>query len=142
MRCEHLINRRRCKREVTGRKYCWQHSKKVIKNNSSVGGGKNVKTSVKTVVNSNRFAYPKEGSWEIYGKSYCPYTLGAIQHLNDSSLSCRVVFYDIGKFNMNTSELRQKLIDKGYKVGSHSTVPMIFNDKNKFIGGFTQLKRN
>lgn len=117
MRCSgKLQSGGRCHRISTSR-YCWQHQQ-------SGGGG------------ISKFSKPTKDEWDIYGKSFCPYTQGALKYLGENS-DIKINFYDITKLNppLTTQEVAKKL-----KV-NHNSVPMIFDPNNKFVGGFNELKQ-
>lgn len=119
-------NGTRCQRQCDGKKKsCWQHIKSKT-TNRLIGGA----------TQSDNFVMPKKGQWEIYGRDTCPYTRRAIDYAKN--IPWDVVFHDMLKMNISAQQLIQKL--KG-KIGNHSTVPMIFDHQNNFIGGFSELNQ-
>lgn len=132
-KCGHRLNSGgKCRRQISGKGYCWQHGGY----SSQYGGG------LLEVQLPSRLAKPKKGQWSIYGSQRCPYTKNAFeilkQHLEQAMINqpARLVFYDLVNLNGRTLEdLRQYL--KG-KIGTHRTMPMIFNG-TRFVGGYTQL---
>ena len=127
MRCKQTCtsSNKKCRRQAqNGSNFCWQHQKTLI-------GGADDPT---------KFSKPKKGQWDIYGKGYCPHTQNALIYAH-SKFSEPICFYDITTFNppMNTMQLKRKL-GGARVVGDHSTVPMIFDIKNEFIGGAAELR--
>ena len=131
MRCKgKTISGKKCQRQCDDG-YCWQHNHVNIQ---SGGAYRSVKKPLK-------FALPKKGNWTIYGRISCPYTSGAFEYLMTRLPSNQtLIFYDITKLqpNLTTQDLQSKL--KKY-IRNQRTIPMIFDDKNKFVGGFSDLQK-
>jgi glutaredoxin len=124
-RCAHRLSTGKlCQRHPDdGKRYCWQHK-------SQTGG--NIKRS--------SIPLPINGEWTVYGRgSTCPYTRAAVKYLDD--LGEKYAFHDTDAMGIlpgqSISLIREML---GSRVKNHQTVPMIFNRKSLFIGGFSDLQ--
>lgn len=121
-------NGRRCSRQChQPNQYCWQHQS----DSQLIGGASS------PIMYPTKFKNPTKGQWDIYGKNFCPYTQRAVTYASQR-FKHPVAFFDIVTLQSGpktTSQLAKKL-----KV-NHSTVPMIFDPNNKFIGGSSDLMR-
>jgi len=125
-----LKNGLSCSRSVNS-STCWQHG----------GNLSNIK-----VIRIDTFKLPKKNCWEIYGSSHCPWTKKALFILKNKMKNIignqKVYFYDIDlmwpdlEFHAGISKLISKLRSK---INNHKTIPMIFNQKTVFIGGYENL---
>lgn len=114
---------KKCTRVIIKGSYCWQHS------SIQKGGARTDNTT---------FKKPTKGDWDVYGKGYCPHTMGAVSYLSQKlPANININFFDITKFNppLSTAQLAKKL------GVNHTTVPMIFDTNNKFIGGGDNLRK-
>ena len=87
----------------------------------------------------SKLAKPKMGEWTIYGHQMCPYTAKAFEHLKKvvKNNGGKLVFYDLGVIKSESlNSFRIYLFDH---LGNHRTMPMIFNPKGIFIGGYSNL---
>lgn len=128
MKCHgRTLNGTTCARQTTSKRYCWQH----------VGGG--------SIQKPKTFSRPKLNSWEIYGSSSCPWTINAVDLLSRNK-KIKLFFYDMniiwpGKdFYLAKEKLLVGLRDL-FGGRDHHTMPIIFDDQNRFVGGFTDLER-
>lgn len=114
MKCQSTThNGKKCLRNANNG-YCWQH-----KNNKKGGGSLSI------------IPAPKKNEWTIYGKNYCGYTQRARQNLKSHK------YYNI---ETKSSEEIKKFKKENNIPQSYNTVPMIFDNNGKFIGGYNDLK--
>jgi len=128
---------RRCSRNVDVGS-CWQHGgakkrKRSRRKGKNDGGRNGVKVS-----KPKKFGKPKRGEWTIYGHHQCPYTASAFEYLKlRLQGSQKLVFYDLGVIKSESLiSLRNYLANY---LGSHGSMPMIFDSKGIFIGGYSDL---
>lgn len=72
-------------------------------------------------------------NWTIYGVKKCPYCVKAKELAKEKEIDH--VYVNIEKY-MTKGEFKQIMANK---TDNYNFVPIIFN-KNKFIGGFTQME--
>ena len=75
--------------------------------------------------------------WVLYGRFSCPYCMGAVDLLNSKGFGDDTIFVDIT--NTTRFSKNEVLTKLNPIIGSHNTVPILFN-KKKFVGGFTELQ--
>ena len=132
-RCRQKISTtgRLCKREqMDDSTYCWQHMNTEGSSKQSGGSYSPDKPHI---------PLPSKGKWTIYGRgSTCPVTRAAVRYIIDIGVPYE--FHDTDTMGIApgaaVSVLREAL---GGRVKNHNTVPMIFNPKGKFVGGFDNL---
>lgn len=78
-------------------------------------------------------------TYTLYIKSYCPYSINAMKLLKKKKI--KFIKHDVEKLG-GTQAVITALKKKQFiaNKSKHNTVPIIFNDSGKFIGGYDDLQ--